>query len=115
MTAWILDALLYVLLLAAIGFGGISIVGLLLFPDIRSRAFTGLRAGILATALVTAAGVCYGIFAWLTVGGLQYLLFALAAILMLALLVILNRVATGVVCRSAVPAVSPAAYMQEDR
>ena len=71
MTVWVLDALLYVLLLAAIGFGGISVVGLLLFPDIRSRAFTGLRAGILATALVTAAGVCYGFFAYMTVGGLQ--------------------------------------------
>jgi len=115
MTVWVLDALLYILLLAAIGFGGISVVGLLLFPDIRSRAFTGLRAGILATALVTAAGVCYGFFAYMTVGGVQYLLFALAAILMLALLVILNRVATGVVCRTAVPILSSAADTQEDR
>ena len=51
----------------------------------------------------------------MTVGGLQYLLFILAAILMLALLVILNRVATGVVCRSAVPILSSAADTQEDR
>ena len=115
MSVWAIDALLYVLLLAAIGFGGISIIGLLLFPDIRSRSFTGLRAGILATALVTAAGICYGIFAWFTVGGMQYLQFALAAILMLVLVVILNRIATGVVCRTAVPAPLPSADEQEDR
>ena len=62
MSAWLLDGLITVLLVLAVGFGAISVIGLLLFPDIRSRSFTGLRAGILATALVTGAGVCYGIF-----------------------------------------------------
>ena len=114
MSVWAIDALLYVLLLAAIGFGGISVVGLLLFPDIRSRSFTGYRAGILATALVTAAGICYGIFRWSETGGMQYLQFALAAILMLVLVVILNRIATGVVCRTAVQAPSQPADEQEE-
>ncbi len=48
MIEFAVDALLYILLLAAIGFGWISVIGLLLFPDIRSRAFTGIRAGIIA-------------------------------------------------------------------
>jgi multicomponent Na+:H+ antiporter subunit G len=115
MIVWALDALLYILLLAAIGFGAISVIGLLLFPDIRSRAFTGLRAGILATALVTAAGICYGIFAWITTDGIQYLMYVLAAILMLVLLVFLNRIATDVVCRKTVPLPSLSADDKEDR
>ncbi len=114
MIAWILDVLLYILLLAALGFGAISVVGLLLFPDIRSRSFTGLRAGILAITLVSAAGVCYGIYAWLTVGGMQYLEFAFAAILLLVLVVVLNRIATDVVCRSSVP-VMPPSYAEDEK
>ncbi len=107
MSAWMLDGLITVLLVLAVGFGAISVIGLLLFPDIRSRSFTGLRAGILATALVTGAGVCYGIFSLLTVGGIQYLQYTLVAILMLLLVVLLNRVATRVLCHSSVPVQPP--------
>jgi multicomponent Na+:H+ antiporter subunit G len=107
MSAWILDWLISILLIIAVGFGAISVIGLLLFPDIRSRSFTGLRAGILAMALVTAAGVCYGVFKWVSTGGMQYLLFTLAAILMLILVVGLNRIAADVVCRSSVPVPRP--------
>jgi len=60
----LMDILLTILLLAAIGFGGISLMGLLIFPDIRSRSFTGLRAGILSIALVTAAAIFYGLYSW---------------------------------------------------
>ena len=107
MSAWMLDWLITVLLVLAVGFGAISVIGLLLFPDIRSRSFTGLRAGILATALVTGAGVCYGIFSLLTLGGMQYLQYTLVAILMLLLVVLLNRVATRVLCHSSVPVQPP--------
>ncbi|MFY9748988.1 MAG: hypothetical protein WAK75_01475 [Methanoregula sp.] len=109
MSAWLLDGLITVLLVLAVGFGAISVIGLLLFPDIRSRSFTGLRAGILATALVTGAGVCYGIFSWITFGGrqVQYLQYTLVAILMLLLVVLLNRVATRVLCHSSVPVQPP--------
>ena len=69
MIEFAVDVLLYILLLAAIGFGWISVIGLLLFPDIRSRAFTGLRAGILAMTLVTASAICYGLFTWTRDGG----------------------------------------------
>jgi multicomponent Na+:H+ antiporter subunit G len=107
MSAWILDGIISILLIIAVGFGAISVIGLLLFPDIRSRSFTGLRAGILALALVTVAGVCYGAFKWATTGEMQYLLFILVAIMMLILVVVLNRIATEVVCRSSVPVQMP--------
>jgi len=93
MIEFVVDVLLYILLLAAIGFGWISVIGLLLFPDIRSRAFTGLRAGILAMTLVTASAICYGLFTWTRDGGMQYLVLVLAAVLMLVIVVVLNRIA----------------------
>jgi multicomponent Na+:H+ antiporter subunit G len=107
--ALILDIILYLLLLTALGFGAISVIGLLLFPDIRSRSFTGLRAGLLAITLVTVAGITYGIYEWIMSGDTQYqyLLYAIGSILMLVLIVVLNRIATNIVCRSSVPVFLP--------
>ncbi|HVP96044.1 hypothetical protein [Methanoregula sp.] len=107
MSAGILDWVISLLLVVAAGFGAISVIGLLLFPDIRSRSFTGIRAGILAIALVTIASVCYGLFKWSNTGDLQYPLFILGALIMLALVIVLNRIATGVVCHSSMPAQPP--------
>jgi multicomponent Na+:H+ antiporter subunit G len=104
---WVFDVLITILLIVAVGFGAIAVIGLLLFPDIRSRSFTGLRAGILSTALVAVAGICYGIFAWLTMGGIQYLEYTLGAVLILVLVIVLNRVATDVLCHSSVPVQPP--------
>jgi len=108
-TGWLPDVIITLLLVAAAGFGAIAVIGLLLFPDIRSRSFTGLRAGILATALVTIAGICYGIFEWFSSGyqQFQYLEYAMSAVLILILVIVLNRIATGVLCHSSVPARPP--------
>src|SRR5208337_2833206 len=114
MSAWMLDWLITVLLVLAVGFGWISVIGLLLFPDIRSRAFTGLRAGIIAMMLVTAAAICYGLFTWTITGGIQYMMLVLAAVLVLAIVVALNRVAADAICRNAVPAPSHSGE-QKDR
>jgi len=113
MSALILDVILYLLLLAALGFGAISVIGLLLFPDIRSRSFTGLRAGILAITLVTVAGMSYGIYEWITSGSIQYLLYAIGSIMMLILVLVLNRIATDIVCRSSVPVFVPSSDEEE--
>ncbi len=115
MSALILDVILYLLLLAALGFGAISVIGLLLFPDIRSRSFTGLRAGILAITLVTVAGMSYGIYEWITSGSIQfqYLLYAIGSIMMLILVLVLNRIATDIVCRSSVPVIVPSSDEEE--
>jgi len=88
----LMDILLTILLLAAIGFGGISLMGLLIFPDIRSRSFTGLRAGILSIALVTAAAICYGlVVSWVITGGMQYLVFVLISVIAFGIVVVLNQ------------------------
>ena len=113
MIEWAVDALLYILLLAAVGFGGISVIGLLIFPDSRSRAFTGLRAGIIALALVTAAGISYGLFLWVITGGMQYLLFVLAACLLFVLVSVLNLISSHRVCWKSEPAPSSTKEREE--
>ncbi|MGB8219073.1 MAG: hypothetical protein WCE46_01675 [Methanoregula sp.] len=115
MIEFAVDVLLYILLLAAIGFGWISVIGLLLFPDIRSRAFTGLRAGILAMTLVTSSAICYSIFTWTRDGGMQYLMLVLAAALMLVMVVALNRIAADAICRKTVPVGPSHTGEQKDR
>ena len=97
----IVDLVLYIVLFAAIGFGVISVMGLVVFPDPKSRAFTGLRAGVLAMALAGLAGICYGLFSWYSAGGDQYLLFTLASAILLALVVCLDRITAKAICRTA--------------
>ena len=97
----LMDIILTLLLLAAIGFGGISLMGLLIFPDIRSRSFTGLRAGILSIALVTAAAIFYGLYSWVVTGGIQYLVFVLISVIAFGIVVVLNKKAADIVCAGA--------------
>ena len=99
MNAGILDAILYLLLLAGIGFGGIGVIGLLLFPDKWSRMFTGVRATLISAGLVTSAAVVYGIFAWLGRGGVQYGYFILLAFLLYIVIVMTNGIFSSIVLR----------------
>ena len=58
MTDLILDIGIWILLVVVIGFGGIGLMGLLIFPDTRSRMYTAFRATIIgAGALVLALAV----------------------------------------------------------
>ena len=113
MSAWILDWTISLLLVVAAGFGAISVTGLLLFPDIRSRSFTGIRAGLLALALVMVAAVCFGLYKWSETGEIQYPLFTVSALVLFLLVVALNRVATGVVCHSSSPVQHPFPTIEE--
>jgi len=93
MSAVLVDAILYVLLAVGVGFGGIGIIGLLLFPDIRSRMFTGIRATLISCGAIFLAGIIYSLFNLFTRGGIQYTTFTVFAILFLLLIVLLNQVA----------------------
>ena len=99
MSAWLIDGILFLLLMAGIGFGGIGVIGLLLFPDKWSRMFTGVRATLISTGLVTLAAIIYGLFAWLSRGGVQYDYFILLSVLLFALIVIANIIFSSTVLR----------------
>jgi len=93
MSALVVDVILYVLLIIGVGFGGIGVLGLLIFPDIRSRMFTGIRATLISCGAIILAGIIYGLFALYTRGGAQYVTFTIHVILLFIILVILNWVA----------------------
>ncbi|NMB79628.1 MAG: hypothetical protein GYA23_11110 [Methanomicrobiales archaeon] len=95
MTSLIADILIYLCLLAGVGFGGISLMGLLIFPDIHSRMYTALRAGLISIAAVVLAACIYGIAMSMGAAGELYFTFIihvlfLAGIVVVAVLVI-NR------------------------
>jgi multicomponent Na+:H+ antiporter subunit G len=99
MSALVVDVIMYILLLIGVGFGGIGIIGLLIFPDIRSRMFTGVRATLISCGVITLAGIIYALFAYSIRGGAQYITFMLHACLFLILIVILNCVAAQRILR----------------
>jgi multicomponent Na+:H+ antiporter subunit G len=82
------DLLIYLLLLTGVGFGGIALMGLLIFPDIHSRMYTALRAGLLSIAGITGAAVVYAIAFLAGSGGDLYSTFLIHAIFLLGITVV---------------------------
>jgi multisubunit Na+/H+ antiporter MnhG subunit len=97
MSSLVLDSGLYVLLIACVGFAGISVIGLLLFPDIRSRQYTGTRASMISLGAITFAGIVFGMYASSNEGGRQYSDLIIFLIVLVVLLVILNIIAARII------------------
>ena len=95
MSELVADLLIYLLLFAGVGFGGIALMGLLIFPDIRSRMYTALRASLISIAAVLGAAVIYAITQWARASGQQYSTFLIHAIflggIMAVAVMIINR------------------------
>ena len=51
-----IDAAIYIFLIISIGFAGIGVIGLLLFPDIRSRMYTAFRATVISFSAIILSG-----------------------------------------------------------
>jgi hypothetical protein len=80
MSELVADILIYLLLLAAVGFAGISLMGLLIFPDIRSRMYTALRAGLICAGAALSAAIVYAFTAVVIGSGVQYSTFLVHAL-----------------------------------
>jgi multicomponent Na+:H+ antiporter subunit G len=72
MSSLFIDSLIFLLLVLSIGFGGISVIGLLLFPDIRSRMYTATRASLISASAITVSMILYSLFILSSGGGSQY-------------------------------------------
>lgn len=103
MTSLLLDLVLYILLFASLGFGAISIVGLWLFPDLRCREFTGIRAAVLSLCAMVLAGMIFGLNALLVRGGDQYLMLVILSVVMLVVIIAGNLYTGGLIIRQSVP------------
>ena len=109
MSAFLIDAGIWLLLFVSVGFGGIGLIGLLLFPDTRSRQYTSCRATLISINALGLAVILFGLFAFMSRGGSQYLMLTLHTLLLLAVMVtanllvsraILNRTHVEYACQS---------------
>ena len=67
------DLGIWALLFIGTVFCGFGLMGLLIFPDTKSRMFTAFRATAIGLGAVVLAVMTYGYFLFLTAGGDQYL------------------------------------------
>jgi multicomponent Na+:H+ antiporter subunit G len=92
MSSLIIDLIIWILLIAGVGFGLISLVGLLLFPDTRSRMYTAVRACLISIGVTGIAVIIYGLNGLQTVGGNQYLTLILYTLLLVVIAAIGNYI-----------------------
>jgi len=72
MSSLVIDLVIWALLFAGVGFGLIGLIGLLLFPDTRSRMYTAVRACLISIGATGLAVIVFGLYALQTSGGNQY-------------------------------------------
>lgn len=90
MSSLFIDGIIYLLLLVSAGFGGISVIGLLLFPDIRSRMYSATRASIICISAITVSVLTYASFILISGGGNQYGTLFLHTLVLFAVTVVAN-------------------------
>ena len=92
MSSLMIDLIIWILLTMGVGFGIISLVGLLLFPDTRSRMYTASRACQISMGATGLAVIIYGLNALQTAGGNQYLTLLLHTLLLVVIVAVGNYV-----------------------
>jgi multicomponent Na+:H+ antiporter subunit G len=90
MSDLLLDSVIVILLAISVGFGGIGVIGLLLFPDIRSRMFTAFRATIISFGTITLAVIIYALYAFQSNGGDQYITLIFHSVFLLCIVFAAN-------------------------
>lgn len=87
MSMFVVDVLIWILLFAGIGFGLLSFIGLLIFPDIRSRRFTAMRALLISMGLLACAVIVFGLYKYAGTDG-EYAGLLVRMILLMVLLAV---------------------------
>ena len=80
------DLVIWVLLFVGTVFSGVGLMGLLIFPDTRSRMFTAFRATAIGLGAMVLAVITYGYSQLLSVGGDQYLTLIIRALVLVIVL-----------------------------
>jgi len=86
------DILIWLLLAAGICFGALGLFGLVIFPDIRSRMFTAVRATLIGVTAVTVSALVFAVSRFLETNGSQYSALALTTLVLYAIIVIASLV-----------------------
>lgn len=88
MSSLVADILIFLLLAAGIGFGGIALMGLLIFPDLHSRMYTALRASLICVSAVGGAAGVYALARVVESGGDPYAAFLFHVIFLAGMMVV---------------------------
>jgi hypothetical protein len=80
MSELVADILIYLLLFTGVGFGGIALMGLMIFPDIRSRMYTAFRACLICITAILGSAIIYAITQVAGSGGVRYFTFLIHVI-----------------------------------
>ncbi|MCK9631864.1 MAG: monovalent cation/H(+) antiporter subunit G [Methanoregula sp.] len=86
MSSLVADIIIWILLAGGIGFVALGFIGLLIFPDIKSRMFTASRATLIGVILVTLSVVIFGINGFLGGGGERYTILIIHTVFLFAIL-----------------------------
>jgi multicomponent Na+:H+ antiporter subunit G len=87
-----IDAAIFILLVISVGFGGIGVIGLLLFPDIRSRMYTAFRATVISISAIILSVIIYGLSTFISSGGDQYITLILHSLILLFIVAVANGI-----------------------
>lgn len=88
----VIDSVIFILLALSVGFGGIGVIGLFLFPDIRSRMYTAFRATTISISAMVLSVVMYALNTFQSKGGDQYITLVIHTIVLLCIIIVANRV-----------------------
>jgi multisubunit Na+/H+ antiporter MnhG subunit len=76
------DLLIWAMLVIGTAFCGLGLMGLMIFPDTRSRMFTAFRATAIGLGAVVVAVLVYAYTLFMTTGGEQYLALVLRTLIL---------------------------------
>ena len=91
------DILIWLLLVAGVGFAVLGFAALLIFPDICSRMYTAVRATIISAGASAVAVIVFGLNALFEGGGGQYGTLILHTIFLFCVIVTASLVISGII------------------
>ena len=103
MSSFFADVIIYLLLVIGVGFSGIGVIGLLLFPDIRSRRFTSFRAALIGLSATGSAVIIYGLYQFNATSRSPYLVMVLHALTLIAMVFAANLLLSREILEHAIP------------
>ena len=90
MTGLLTDAAMFILLVLTVGFAGIGVTGLLVFPEIRSRMYTATRAPVISMVAMIVAVMVYALSMFFAGGGDQYITLIIHVLVLLCIVFAAN-------------------------
>ena len=97
MSSLVIDMIIWILLVIGVGFCLVSLIGLLLFPDTRSRMYTAVRASLIGISSAGLSVIIYGLNALQTSGGNQYLTLLLHMLILIVIVVTGNYIVSRII------------------